>query len=178
MRQNGGNKGIKGSDLLLADCPTRKAKRSFSPFKVWTLDGEDKIRDDKINNQCMVYLCDVKIVSRARDISLSHMCVCVCVCVCVYGKESAWNAGAAGDTFNPCLGKITQSRAWQSTPVFLPGKSPWTEEPGRLQSICTVRHWLCIYPLAHLLLLDIFPMLLLFCESNPEKTSGPGDPDV
>ena len=26
-------------------------------------------------------------------------------------------------------------RAWQCTPVFLPGESPWTEEPGRLQSI-------------------------------------------
>ena len=24
-------------------------------------------------------------------------------------------------------------RAWQPTPVFMPGKSPWTEEPGRLQ---------------------------------------------
>ena len=26
-------------------------------------------------------------------------------------------------------------RAWQHTPVFLPGESPWTEEPGRLQSM-------------------------------------------
>ena len=26
-------------------------------------------------------------------------------------------------------------RAWQPTPVFSPGKIPWTEEPGRLQSI-------------------------------------------
>ena len=25
-------------------------------------------------------------------------------------------------------------RAWHPTPVFLPGESPWTEEPGRLQS--------------------------------------------
>ena len=25
-------------------------------------------------------------------------------------------------------------RAWQCTPVFLPGESPWTEEPGGLQS--------------------------------------------
>lgn len=31
---------------------------------VWTLDGEDMliITDDKINKQCMLYLCDVKIV--------------------------------------------------------------------------------------------------------------------
>ena len=26
-------------------------------------------------------------------------------------------------------------RAWQSTPVFLPGESPWTEEPGGLQTM-------------------------------------------
>ena len=24
-------------------------------------------------------------------------------------------------------------REWQPTPVFLPGKFPWTDEPGRLQ---------------------------------------------
>ena len=27
------------------------------------------------------------------------------------------------------------SRAWQPTPVFLPAESPWTEEPGGLQSM-------------------------------------------
>ena len=26
-------------------------------------------------------------------------------------------------------------RKWQPTPVFLPGESPWTEEPGGLQSM-------------------------------------------
>jgi len=26
-------------------------------------------------------------------------------------------------------------RAWQPTPVFLPGESPWVEEPGGLQSM-------------------------------------------
>ena len=32
--------------------------------------------------------------------------------------------------------------AWQPIPVFLPGESPWTEEPGRLQSTGSqrVRH--------------------------------------
>ena len=25
--------------------------------------------------------------------------------------------------------------AWQCTPVFLPGESPWTEEPGKLQTM-------------------------------------------
>ena len=30
------------------------------------------------------------------------------------------------------VGKIPWRRAWQPTPIFLPGESPWTEEPGRL----------------------------------------------
>ena len=32
------------------------------------------------------------------------------------------------------LGRFPWSRAWQPTPVFLPGESPWTEEPGKVQS--------------------------------------------
>ena len=31
--------------------------------------------------------------------------------------------------------KIPWRRAWQPTPVFLPGKIPWSEEPGRLLSM-------------------------------------------
>ena len=30
-------------------------------------------------------------------------------------------------------------KAWQPTPVFLPGESPWTEEPGGLQSMGSQR---------------------------------------
>ena len=36
--------------------------------------------------------------------------------------------------FDPWVRKIPWRRGWQSTPVFLPGKSPRTEEPGGLQS--------------------------------------------
>ena len=32
------------------------------------------------------------------------------------------------------VGKIPWRRAWQPTPVLLPGQSPWTEMPGGLQS--------------------------------------------
>ena len=32
--------------------------------------------------------------------------------------------------FQPWVGKIPWRKAWQPTPVFLPGGSPWTEEPG------------------------------------------------
>ena len=39
-------------------------------------------------------------------------------------KESACKAGD--------LGSIPWRRAWQPTPVFLPGEPPWTGEPGGL----------------------------------------------
>ena len=49
------------------------------------------------------------------------------------GKESTCQRRKWG--FNSWVGKIPWSRKWQPTPVFLPGESPWTEEPGRLQSM-------------------------------------------
>ena len=44
--------------------------------------------------------------------------------------------------FDPWVRKTPWRRKWQPTPVFLPGKIPWTEEPGRLQSMGSqrVRH--------------------------------------
>ena len=45
------------------------------------------------------------------------------------GKESTRRHRAC--VFDPKV----WSRKWQPTPVFLPGKIPWTEEPGRLQPI-------------------------------------------
>ena len=36
--------------------------------------------------------------------------------------------------FDPWVRKIPWRRVWQLTPVFLPGESPWTEKPSRLQS--------------------------------------------
>ena len=47
------------------------------------------------------------------------------------GQESACNVGNLGSI--PAVGKIPWRRAWQPTPVFLPGESPWTEEPRGLQ---------------------------------------------
>ena len=35
--------------------------------------------------------------------------------------------------FHLWVGKIPWRRKWQPTPVFLPGKIPWAEEPGGLQ---------------------------------------------
>ena len=36
---------------------------------------------------------------------------------------------------DPWVGKMPWRRVWQPIPVFLPGESPWTEEPGGLQSM-------------------------------------------
>ena len=47
------------------------------------------------------------------------------------GKESACQCRRL--RFDHWAGKIPRKRAWQPTPVFLPGDSPWTEEPGGLQ---------------------------------------------
>ena len=45
-------------------------------------------------------------------------------------------------TFDLWVWKIPWKSTWQLTPVFLPGESPWTEEPGGLQSMGSqrVRH--------------------------------------
>ena len=39
-----------------------------------------------------------------------------------------------GHGFDPWVEKIPWRRAWQATPVFLAGESPWTEELGGLQT--------------------------------------------
>ena len=39
----------------------------------------------------------------------------------------------------PGLGRFPWRRAWPLTPVFLPGESPWTEEPGGLQTMALQR---------------------------------------
>ena len=45
-------------------------------------------------------------------------------------------------TFDLWVWKIPWKSAWQLTPVFLPGESPWTEEPCGQQSMVSqrVRH--------------------------------------
>ena len=39
------------------------------------------------------------------------------------------NKASGGD------GIPVELRKWQPTPIFLPGKTPWTAQPGRLQSM-------------------------------------------
>ena len=40
---------------------------------------------------------------------------------------------------DPWVRKTPSRRKWQPTAVFLPGESPWTEEPGGLQSMGSQR---------------------------------------
>ena len=47
----------------------------------------------------------------------------------VKNTPAMWRPGS-----DPWVGKTPWRRAWQPTPVFLPGESPWTEELGELQS--------------------------------------------
>ena len=51
------------------------------------------------------------------------------------GFPSGSNGKCGRPGFDPWVRKIPWRRAWQPTPVFLPGESPWTEEPGGLQSM-------------------------------------------
>ena len=57
--------------------------------------------------------------------------------------QSVKNPPAKWETWVRSLGgEDPWKRAWPSTPVFLPGESLWTEEPGRLQFMGSqrVRH--------------------------------------
>ena len=45
------------------------------------------------------------------------------------------NLSATVGDMGSILGKVPWRRAWQPTPVFLPGESPWSEEPVKLQSM-------------------------------------------
>ena len=57
-------------------------------------------------------------------------------------KNPSANVGDMRRSFDPWVGKIFWRRAWQATPVFLPGESPWTEESGGVQFVGSqrVRH--------------------------------------
>ena len=46
--------------------------------------------------------------------------------------------------FDPWVGKMPWRRERQPTPAFLPGESPWTEEPGRatVHAVTKSRTWL------------------------------------
>ena len=58
---------------------------------------------------------------------------------CILNKQNAFTVTSQGlrfeVVFDPWVGKIPWRRKWQPTPVFF----PWSEEPGRLQSMGSQR---------------------------------------
>ena len=73
-----------------------------------------------------------------------YQCYTISTCVAKLGlpgssdsKEYACNAGDLG--LIPGLGRFPWQKAWQPTPVFLPGESPWTEVSGWLKSMGSQR---------------------------------------
>ena len=62
-----------------------------------------------------------------------------------YPLQYSWASLVAQLVKNPpamqetWVGKIPWRRTWQPTPVFSPGESEWTEEPGGLQSMGSQR---------------------------------------
>ena len=68
-------------------------------------------------------------------------------CLCRWGfpgstsgeEPTCQGRGCKRCGFDPWVGKSPWRRAWQFTPVFLPGESSWTEEPGGLQFIGSQR---------------------------------------
>ena len=62
-------------------------------------------------------------------------CYCAIFCSWRDGSVVKTLPANAGDRFSPWVGKIPWRRKGQPTPVFLPGESPWIEEPVRLQSL-------------------------------------------
>ena len=65
-------------------------------------------------------------------------------------------------------------RAWPPTLVFLPGESPWTEEPGRLQSMRSQRvgyDWATKHSTAaHLLKFKHLHYLIVKRQENPKPS--------
>ena len=87
------------------------------------------------------------------------------------GRESTCTAGDMGSI--PASGRFPWRRKWQPTLVFLPGESPRTEEPGRLQSLGLQRvghvwsDWTCTHDLCNISL----PQLKLFIMATLLKAS-------
>ena len=54
-------------------------------------------------------------------------------------KNPPASAADLRDRFDAWVGKIPWRREWQPTLVFLPEEFPWTEKPGRLQSMVLQR---------------------------------------
>ena len=69
--------------------------------------------------------------SSTHKTSSSYYLLLILMAQMVKNLPGMWKTG-----LDPWIGRM---RAWQRTPVFLPGESPWTEETGGLQSMGSQR---------------------------------------
>ena len=83
--------------------------------------GHHSITDSDVSRKCL-YMSPIHMAESSYWASLVAQIV-----------KNHLQCGRLG--FDPWVGKIPRRRAWQPIPVFLPGESPWTEEPGGLQSM-------------------------------------------
>ena len=71
------------------------------------------------------------------------------------------------ETWVPWVEKIPWRGPWQPTLVFFPGESPWTEEPGRLESMgrkeSDMTQWLYLGVLSRAVMSDSSQLTRLFC---------------
>ena len=74
-------------------------------------------------------------VKMKMHLKVLMLCVVVPVCAHCSGHPpgACQSRRCKRRRFDPWVRKMPWKRAWQPTPVFLPGESPWTEEPGGLQ---------------------------------------------
>ena len=111
---------------------------------------------------------------------------CICDIWYCLSLVSGFPAGALGKEpacqcrrykrrrFNRWIGKIPLEEGMATTPVFLPGESPWTEEPGGIQSMGSQRvrqDWVTKHSTAHRPQTKMF-LDAVKCLSEGKITSG------
>ena len=84
---------------------------------------------------------------RKEKVKIAQLCLTLCEKMLKiqrgHGMKGNWpsydiyilgNIPSVELKFDPWVRKIPWRRSWQPTSIFLPRESPWTEEPGGLQS--------------------------------------------
>jgi len=86
--------------------------------------------------QCLVSVnYRVLICHTSRAVPSSVFILASSVCKSLRCLISALAQGGEGGHLFRLTCSVCWRRQWQPTPVLLPGKFPWTEEPGGLQSM-------------------------------------------
>ena len=115
--------------LLISDNPS-----TISSYYLTSCNSSDanKFQDDfKVEYYIVIMCLTVNMYKSVLSFLLSYCQLWASQTVLVV-KNTPGNAGHLRLRFNPRVWKIPWRKARQPTPIFLPGESPWTEEPSRL----------------------------------------------